>query len=108
MADLNIRLGLRGQRTVRLGVDLSTGHGCFSPVPAITGSIDVFTDQIAECRVSDVYATHCCPNKGCHAPMVTRGARITFTNQLATHRSGDALSCGDMSSNGSMTTYAGN
>ncbi len=107
MADLNIQLGLRGQQTIRLGVDVSTGHGCWSPVPAVSGSIDVFTDQIAECRVSDVYAVHCC-TPGCHAPMVTRGARITFTNQLATHRAGDPLSCGDTSSNGSITTYAGN
>lgn len=97
-----------GQRTVRLGVDMTTGHGCFAPVVAITGSIDVYTDQIPECRVSDAYAIHCCPNAGCHAPMVVVGARITYTNMLPTHRSGDPLSCGDTSSNGSMSTYAGN
>lgn len=98
----------KGQRTVRLGVDASMGHGCFGPVVPVSGSIDVFTDQIAECRVSDQYAMHCCPLAGCHAPSVIVGALITYTNQLPTHRAGDPLSCGDTAFNGSLTTYAGN
>lgn len=105
---LELVLNLRGQCNIRLGVDASTGHGCFpSTIPA-SASITVFTDQIAEVRVSDKYVPHCCPSAGCHAPAVVRGARITYTDQLATHRSSDVLSCGDRASNGSITTYSGN
>ena len=108
MSSLDLVLNLKGQRNIRLGVDASTGHGCFpSTIPA-SASMTVHTDQIAEVRVSDRYVPHCCPNKGCHVPMVTVGARITYTDQLATHRAGDPLGCGDTSSGGSMTTYSGN
>lgn len=106
--DLDLVMNLRGQRNIRLGVDASTGHDCFPPTVPMSGSITVFTDQIAECRVSDKYVPHCCPTKGCHSPLVTVGARITFTDQLATHRSGDPLACGDRSSGGSISTYSGN
>lgn len=108
MSNLDVVLSMRGQNNIRLGVDASTGHGCFpSTIPA-TAAITVFTDQIAEVRVSDKYVPHCCPNMGCHAPVVTMGARITFTEQLATHRSSDSLSCGDRASSGSISTYSGN
>ena len=108
MSNLEMVFALRGQRNVRLGTDASTGHGCFGPTVPASASMTVFTDQIAEVRVSDKYVPHCCPSKGCHSPMVIVGARITYTDQLATHRNGDPLSCGDMSSNGSFTTYSGN
>lgn len=108
MSSLDLIFANRGERTIRLGVDASRGHGCFGPTVAATGSLTVFTDQIAEVRVSDRYIPHCCPNQGCHTPMVTVGARVTYTDQLPTHRSDDPLGCGDVSGHGSLTTYAGN
>ena len=106
MSNLEMVMELKGQCNIRLGVDASRGHGCFSPTVPATASMTVFTDQIAEVRVSDKYVPHCC--KGCHRPVVTMGARITYTDQLATHRSGDSLSCGDTASHGSISTYSGN
>jgi len=104
MSNLEIVMSLKGKQNIRLGVDASRGHGCFSPTVPATASMTVFTDQIAEVRVSDKYVPHCC--KGCHTPSVTVGARITYTDQLPTHRSGDPLSCGDTSSNGSISTFS--
>lgn len=104
MSNLEIVLAMKGRNNIRLGVDASRGHGCFSPTVPATAAITVFTDQIAECRVSDKYVPHCC--KGCHTPSVVVGARITYTEQLPTHRSSDKLSCGDTASNGSISTYS--
>lgn len=106
MSNLEIVMGLKGLRNIRLGVDASRGHGCFSPTVPATAAITVFTDQIAEVRISDKYVPHCC--KGCHTPSVVMGARITYTEQLATHRSGDSLSCGDTAGNGSISTFSDN
>lgn len=93
--------------SVRLGVDASSGHGCFAPVVPVTASIDIYVDQIAAVRVSDSYAVHCCPKKGCHAPMVVRGSRTVYDNMLQTNKMGDPLSCGDNSLGCSISTYAG-
>lgn len=106
MSSLEMVLSLKGQCNIRLGVDASQGHGCFSPTVPATAAITVFTDMIAEVRVSDKYVPHCC--KGCHTPSVIQGARITYTEQLATHRSSDSLSCGDHAGHGSISTYSGN
>ncbi len=98
---------MRGRGAIRLGIDMSTGHGCFAPVVPVTASINVFVDQIAAVRVTDSYAIHCCPKKGCHPPMVVRGSRTTYYNMLARHKQGDPLSCGDKSNMCSISTYTG-
>lgn len=93
--------------SVRLGVDKSTGHGCFAPVVPVTASIDVYVDQIAAVRLSDAYQVHCCPKKGCHAPIVKMGSRTVYANQLQECRSKDPMTCGDRALGCSISTYAG-
>lgn len=99
---------MRGQSAIRLGVDPSIGHGCFGPTVAVTASIDIYVDQIAAVRLTDMYAPHCCPPPvGCHVPSVARGSRTTYYNMLARHKQGDPLTCGDTSGIGSLTTFTG-
>lgn len=92
---------------VRLGVDMSIGHDCFKPTQPATASVTVFTDQIPTVRQTDTYVPHCCPKKGCHAPMVIQGSQSAFCDQLAKHLVGHACNCGDKAGMGSMTTFAG-
>lgn len=108
MSSLELILELKGNGNVRLGVDATTGHGCFPPTIPARAAITVFTDQIAEVRVSDAYVPHCCPNQGCHAPLAKLGSPTTYTEMLRTHRSGDMLSCGDRAYGGSLSSFTGN
>lgn len=99
--------GPSGLGSVRLGADISTGHGCFPPTRPAMGSITTFTDQFAQVRVGDAYVTHCCPNKGCHAPVVSVGSRTKFVDMRAHHTQRHALSCGDRAATGSIDAYSG-
>lgn len=92
---------------VRLGVDMSTGHGCFKPTKPATASVTVFTDQIPTVRMTDTYVPHCCPMQGCHAPMVVQGSQTTYSDQLAKHLQTHQCNCGDKAAMGSLTTFAG-
>ncbi len=103
----NAMAATSGLGVVRLGVDMTTGHGCFPPTRAITASMTVYTDQIANVRVSDQYAAHCCPQKGCHTPVASGGSRTVFSDMLMKQRSTDAMGCGDHCRASSVTTYAG-
>lgn len=91
---------------VRMPIDSSTGHGCFPPTRPVTGSITVFTDQLAQVRVSDSWKVHCCMGS-CHTPVTVQGSRTVFADQLAKQRIGDAMGCGDRAATGSITVIAG-
>lgn len=92
---------------VRMTQDVSTGHGCFASTPTATGSVTVFTDQLPQVRMTDMYQMHCCPLMGCHAPMASQGSVTVFSDQLAKHLMGHACDCGDFAATGSLTTFAG-
>lgn len=103
MADLSaLSSNIAGLGKVRLGVDFTFGHGPCPPIVPSTASIDVFTDQIAQVRVSDLYTPHCL-----YTPAAREGSLTVFTDQLMTHRFLDALTCGDRNAMGSITTFAG-
>ena len=74
--------------------DICTGHGCFPPRPCIEASTDVFTNNRGAMRVGDVFATHCCPKKGCHKGNLARGSSTVFINNRAAGRITDPVSCG--------------
>lgn len=97
-------LGLGG---VRLGVDRTTGHGCFGSTVAIRASMTVYVDQIASVRLTDIYAPHCCPMKGCHSPVASRGSQTVYMDQLQQQRITDPMGCGDHCYGGSISTYSG-
>lgn len=89
------------QPKTRLGVDNNFGH-YICPTPPAISSLTVFTDQIAQTRVTDDYVPHCL-----HPTKAAIGSKTTYTDQLETFRILDTLSCGDKSAMGSLTTWAG-
>lgn len=89
----------------RQGLDPSAGH-CYEPRPADQGSPDVITNGAPTVRVSDHYPTHCC-GPDCHDGNASAGSPTVIVNGLSIHRIGDAISCGDVSANGSPNVFAG-
>jgi uncharacterized Zn-binding protein involved in type VI secretion len=89
----------------RLG-DLTTGHGCFPPMPSITASTNVFCNGIGVVRVSDVYTGHCC-GPACHGGVLAAGSSTVFVNGRALGRIGDLVSCGDHVGQGSSNSFCG-
>ena len=77
--------------------DVCTGHSCYPPRPSITGSPDVFTNNLNQMRLTDLYAVHCC--SGCHGGYLAAGSGSVFVNNLPAGREGDAVSCGGAASN---------
>lgn len=96
-----------GLGNVRLGIDSTTGHGCFPSTRAATGSLTCFVDQIAIVRLTDKYIPHCCPNMGCHSPVATVGSLSVYVDQLKQQRITDGMGCGDKCYGGSISTYSG-
>lgn len=92
-----------GNRSIRLGVDASTGHGCFPPTVPSSASPNVFHNLIQAVRLTDTYVPHCCG--GCHTPVVAQSSKTVFINQLSQHMSGDKQNCGDTASNGSLDVF---
>lgn len=89
---------------VRLG-DLSTGHGCFPPQPAIEASPNVFADGLPVVTLGCGWAVHCC--KTCHSGVSVEGSSTVFANGKPKVRLGDAISCGSHAAQGSGTVLAG-
>lgn len=94
------KAGYQAPKT-RLGVDMNFGHN-LCPTAATVSSITVFTDQIPQTRITDAYAPHCL-----HPTAAGVGSFTAFTDQLQTFRFLDALTCGDKSAMGSLTSFAG-
>lgn len=91
------------RRVIRKDVDISFGH-CFSPRPCVTGSNDVFVNNIPVCREGDYYPTHCC-GSSCHDGVAVSASNV-FVNNRKIHRFGDRISCGDTANNGSLNVFA--
>ena len=86
--------------------DNGSGHGCYPPRPAITGSPNVFVNNLAVVRVTDKYDTHCCKSS-CHDGFLEEGSTTVFVNNLAIGRQGDPINCGSFVDEHSPDTCAG-
>lgn len=95
---------------VRLG-DICTGHDCFPPRNCISGSPNVYVNNLAAHRVSDVWAVHACTHPdmphGMHDSTQATGSSRVFANNLALARIGDSVACGSSNATGSPNVYAG-
>lgn len=90
---------------VRVGIDTSTGHGCFPPTNPNKGSMKTFVDGLAHVRVTDTYNVHCCMS--CHVPNAVQGSQIAFIDGLAAHCQTHKLGCGDAAATGSPKAFIG-
>lgn len=84
--------------------DICTGHGCWPSRPNDQGSPDVYTEDLAQHRVTDHWATHCCPPP-CHDSNAASGSPNVFANDLAKCRIGDAVACGSAMATGAATVF---
>ena len=90
------------RRAIRKGVDISTGQ-CYTPRPCVTGSPNVFINNIPATSVGDFYPVHCCGDS-CHSGTALSTSNV-FVNSKKIHRSGDPISCGDTAINGSPNVF---
>lgn len=90
----------------RLG-DNHTGHGCFPPTPCDKGSSNVIVNGKPAMRVGDTFVTHCCPNKGCHTPVLAKGSSTVIVNGRKFGRIGDKVACGGAVMVGSSNVIVG-
>jgi uncharacterized Zn-binding protein involved in type VI secretion len=92
---------------LRVG-SLCSGHGCFPPRPADSGSPNVFINGEPLHRIGDHWAPHGCPpfppNPG-HDGRLIAGSPNTFANNKLVGRVGDAISCGSIAAVGSPNTF---
>ncbi len=93
-------------QAARLG-DIGSGHGCWPPRQNVQGSGNVFINGIPAHRVGDAWATHCCPNQGCHASVLAVGSGTVFTNGVPQGRIGDLVACGSRVVTGSSNVFIG-
>lgn len=94
-----------GTGVARVG-DLCTGHGCFPPRAAISGSPNVFVNGIPVVRVDDSWANHTCGNNT-HGGTTVTGSSFFFVNGKAVARIGDSISCGSVVAAGSGNVFIG-
>lgn len=82
-----------GKPASRLG-DAHTGHGCFPPTKCNQASSNVIINSKGAMRVGDTFIPHCCPNSGCHTPVLAKGSSTVFINGRPAGRMSDKVACG--------------
>jgi uncharacterized Zn-binding protein involved in type VI secretion len=90
-------------QAVRVG-DFCTGHGCFPSRPNLSGSADVFCNDIPAHRVGDIWDIHACA--GIHGGITVSGSPDVFVNDMQLARVGDQVDCGSLILNGSPDVEA--
>jgi len=71
--------------------DNCTGHGPCRPRRSCSGSPNVFTNNLAQMRLSDCYVRHCN-----HGGILVTGSTTVFVNSLPAGRQFDNVNCGSM------------
>lgn len=88
--------------------DIGSAHlKCYPPSPAITGSGDVFINNLPAVRVGDAYALHGCNACPPHARKAAQGSATVNINGQPAVRIGDAIDCGGVASTGSSNVFIG-
>jgi len=88
----------------RLG-DLCQGHPTCLPRPSITASPNVYVNNIALHRQTDLWAPHCSPPHV--GAILSSGSSTVFANNLQAGRINDPISCGTFVGTGSPNVYIG-
>jgi len=95
-----------GQKAIRLGTDISTGHNGFFPVLPVAASANVFINGKGSVRNGDVYQPHSRPNSPPHTGRATSSSTV-YVNGKPAQRAGDPNTCGDHASGGSPNVRFG-
>ncbi|QYW03422.1 hypothetical protein pEaSNUABM34_00120 [Erwinia phage pEa_SNUABM_34] len=95
-----------GQKAIRLGADLSTGHNGFYPVVAVQASANVMINGKGSVRHGDAYQPHSAPKKPPHVGYAISSSTVRVNGKPA-QRNGDPNTCNDTASNGSNNVRFG-
>jgi len=87
--------------------DFESGHGCWFPVPVVTGSANVMVNKIPAVKVGDITSIHVCGKKPPHPDKCVKGSLTVFVNKKNSMRIGDLLSGGAVMAQGSHSVIAG-
>lgn len=87
--------------------DVCTGHGCFPTRPNVQGSPNVYINGRPAHRQGDQWASHCCPNQGCHPSVLAMGSPTVYTNGKQQGRINDPVACGSKVMTGSSNVFVG-
>lgn len=71
--------------------DYCSGHQCYPPVIAITGSSNTWCDDLPVHRIGDKYVPHCC--KSCHVPVTSKASPSVYVNDRGASHIGSSTSC---------------
>lgn len=94
------------QKIIRIG-DMSTGSCGCSPMPATTGSPNVFANGIPIVRETDFWNCHDGSNYCDHCGNVAQGYPTVLVNGLPVAYEGSPLTCGDTAWEGSPNVFVG-
>ena len=86
--------------------DLSTGHGCFPPQIALTGSGNVNVNGRPVVKFGSSWSPHTCVD-ATHSGTQVLGSLTVRVNGLPMARIGDFISCGSFCATGSTNVFAG-
>lgn len=92
-----------GLSVMRVG-DFCTGHPLADPRPAVSGSFNVFINNMPVVRQGDIWAAHGAPP---HIGVSVGGSPTVLVNGLPVMRTNDPISCGSLAGQGSMDTFCG-
>lgn len=85
---------------------LSTPDPCGAPPRvSISGSPDVFIENLAALRQGDSFAPHACPGSPPHGAVTTSGSPTVFVNNIPIDRIGDGISCGSLVAEGATSVF---
>ena len=91
--------------------DTCTGHDCFPPRAAASGSPSVFVNGKPAHRQGDSWQVHTCTHPetphGSHGGTLASGSSSVYVNGRQLGRIGDPVSCGSTVASGSNNVFAG-
>lgn len=91
--------------------DICSGHDCFPPRAASSGSDNVFINSLPAHRLGDSWQSHECTHNpkihGSHSGSLSSGSSSVFVNNKNLGRIGDKISCGSSAASGSLDVFAG-
>lgn len=86
--------------------DICSGHGGFPPRECLTGSLDVFVNNLGAASIGDTYNVHC-DDDSCHMGTIVGSSPSVFVNGKGLTRVGDMINCGSTVLTGSNNVFAG-
>jgi uncharacterized Zn-binding protein involved in type VI secretion len=87
-------------------IDICSGHGAFPARYPISGSTNVFVNNVGVLRMGDGFLPHSDGHTS-HDAIIISGASGVFVNGSSIAKTGSLLSCGSTIASGSNNVFVG-